>query len=64
MLWSLAFIAVGKQHDEAIGAQPLAFARCNKLVDYGLRAIDEIAKLPLPHYQRFWFRARKTIFKT
>ena len=51
MLWSLAFVAVGKQHDEAVGAQPLAFARCNKLINYGLRAVDEIAKLSFPHHQ-------------
>src|SRR5688572_20245757 len=48
MLRSLAFIAVRKQEHDAARPLPLGLATRNKLVDYHLRAVREIAKLRLP----------------
>ncbi len=51
MLRSLAFIAVGQQQHEAVGAQPFALGRGDILVDDDLGAIGEVAELRFPHHQ-------------
>ena len=62
MFRTLTFIAMGQQHHQTVGAQPFGLACRNELVDHGLSAIGEVAKLRFPQYQRFGFGTGIAIF--
>ena len=62
MLGPLPFETVRQQHHKAVGAKPFGFAARDELVDDGLRAVDEVAKLAFPHHQCFRIGAGKAIF--
>src|SRR6476646_2789948 len=52
VLWTLPLITVWQQQSQPDRLLPLAFGACDELVDDHLRAIDEVAKLGFPQYQR------------
>ena len=48
VLGALAFVAVGKEHDDATEATPLRFGTGDELVDDDLRTVDEVSELGFP----------------
>src|SRR5258708_7074884 len=52
MFRALAFITVRQQQNQAARLAPLGLGGGNELVDHDLSAVDEIAKLRLPHHER------------
>ena len=52
MLGSLAFVAVGEEHDEAAGLSPFRLRRRDELVDHDLRTVGEVAELGFPNHER------------
>ena len=64
MLRALAFIAMGQQHHQAVGPKPFGLTRRDELVNHGLRAVHEVAKLRLPKNKRFRLGTGIAIFET
>ena len=63
VFWSLSFIAVWKQENEAREQPPLIFPGTDELIDHRLRNVDEIAELRLPEHQGFGIIATVAIFE-
>ena len=49
VLGSLSLVAMGKEHDERTGTQPLGLRGADELVDDDLGAVGKVAELGLPH---------------
>src|ERR1700750_282949 len=62
MLWSLPFIAMRQQANEARHTQPLTFTRRYELVEEYLRAVGEVAELSFPHRERIGLSQRIAVF--
>lgn len=48
MLWTLAIVAMGQIHYQASTLQPLAFPRCDELVNNALGIVGKVAELGFP----------------
>ncbi|GIX20403.1 MAG: hypothetical protein KatS3mg120_2079 [Erythrobacter sp.] len=63
VLRPLALVTVRQEHHEAIGAQPLALAAGDELIDHDLRAIGKVAELAFPQHQALGIGHGIAIFK-
>lgn len=48
MLWTLTIVAMGQIHYQASTLQPLAFPRCDELVNNALGIVGKVAELGFP----------------
>ena len=51
VFWSLTFITVREEEHEPVLLAPFVFSCDEILIDHDLGAVDEVAKLRLPHHE-------------
>src|SRR5580698_7202037 len=64
VFWTLAFVAMGKQHHDCAEQPPLVLTGGDELIDDDLRSVGKVSKLRFPHDQRLRVITAVAVLKT